>query len=334
MKRIFTILTMLLTTSLFAQNTNVALNQSYYASIGTMASTNNHNPTFAFDGHDTTAWHPQASATQWISVVFNGTMIIDSLTFWYGQNPAGSTTQEIYTTNDGVNWTLAETIQPYHQLVSVGQSPNYTHIFSTAIQGSMGIKINTTVNPSWIQWREIRVWGRSTCATLTNDTSHYLVDDAVFMNISPVTYLDSSRILQTIINGCDSVVDYYSNFIYSATYCTDTTFITVNDTVLVSVEDTLNIDVALSLPAPNNVNTILVYPNPAKTNITIDNGNYANMSGYSITITNTISQVMFTGLINQQTFDVDISSWSGGTYFVNIIDSGGLTVDTRQIVKF
>ena len=58
------------------------------------------------------------------------------------------------------------------------------------------------------------------------------------------------------------------------------------------------------------------------------------MSGYSITITNTISQVMFTGLINQQTFDVDISSWSGGTYFINIIDSGGLTVDTRQIVKF
>jgi hypothetical protein len=37
------------------------------------------------------------------------------------------------------------------------------------------------------------------------------------------------------------------------------------------------------------------------------------MSGYSITITNTISQVMFTGLINQQTFDVDISSWSGAS---------------------
>ena len=118
--------------------------------------------------------------------------------------------------------------------------------------------------------------------------------------------------------------------VYDTTFVTETTY----DTVLVSVEDTLNIDVALSLPAPNNVNTILVYPNPAKTNITIDNGNYANMSGYSITITNTISQVMFTGLINQQTFDVDISSWSGGTYFINIIDSGGLTVDTRQIVKY
>ena len=150
------------------------------------------------------------------------------------------------------------------------------------------------------------------------------------LNQNEVDSLYQSESTMCTVYDTIQVMDTTFVTVYDTTFVTETTY----DTVLVSVEDTLNIDVALSLPAPNNVNTILVYPNPAKTNITIDNGNYANMSGYSITITNTISQVMFTGLINQQTFDVDISSWSGGTYFVNIIDSGGLTVDTRQIVKY
>ena len=43
---------------------------------------------------------------------------------------------------------------------------------------------------------------------------------------------------------------------------------------------------------------------------------------------------MFDETINQQTFDIDISSWDGGTYFLNIIDGGSNTIDTRKIVKY
>lgn len=61
-------------------------------------------------------------------------------------------------------------------------------------------------------------------------------------------------------------------------YDTITTNITTYDTLLVSVTDTLFINTSLGLPAPNNTNAIMVYPNPANDHITIDNGNFALMS--------------------------------------------------------
>ena len=87
------------------------------------------------------------------------------------------------------------------------------------------------------------------------------------------------------------------------------------------------------IPAPNNINTINVYPNPAFDHITIDNGSYANMSGYSIEIANTLGQVVFQSGINQQQFYIDLNTWTGaGTYFISIIDAGSNTIDTRTIV--
>ena len=421
MKRIVTILTMLLTTGVFAQ-VNLSLNQTYDANVITG------DAPLVFDDDVWTRWE-SGTYTGWVSVVFDNVASVDSMNFYYLATPGNTTTQEIYITNDGVNWNLHETINlVFNQTNMLYEPDSVSYIFPTPILSTKGIKVITTQNSSWVAWSEIKIWG-SNCATstlsssmapenitcnslnngnatvyptggnsdytynwsnnettqtivglspntytvtvtdatgctvtesvtitepgaiaVTEDTTHYEVDATTFMNISPATYLDSTKTRQTVVNGCDSVVNYYSNFIYSATYCTDTTevmdttFVTVTDTtfvtetiydtVLVSVEDTLNIDVALSLPAPNNLNTILVYPNPAKTNITIDNGTFGNMTGYSITIVNTLGQVMFDETINQQTFDIDISSWDGGTYFLNIIDGGSNTIDTRKIVKY
>jgi len=144
------------------------------------------------------------------------------------------------------------------------------------------------------------------------------------------------------VQNCTSLTDtcdYYDTTfvtVYDTTFVTiqDTNTVTVYDTVLVSVTDTLLIDVQLGLTPPNDVNTLKVYPNPSKTDLTIDNGNYTNMSGYSITIVNTLGQTMFTNVINQQTFNIDISSWSGGTYYLNVIDGSSNIVDTRDIVKY
>ena len=118
-------------------------------------------------------------------------------------------------------------------------------------------------------------------------------------------------------------------------YDTITTNITVYDTITtyINVTDTLFIDVATGLQAPDDVNTISVYPNPANTHITIDNGNYLTLGGYELKITNSIGQTVFQSPINQQQFVVDLSTWSGnGIYYVNVIDSGGNTVDIRKIV--
>jgi hypothetical protein len=134
--------------------------------------------------------------------------------------------------------------------------------------------------------------------------------------------------------------------IASAGNCTDTsnvasiliadtciTNVTVYDTLYTTVTDTLIINTTLGLPAPNNENTILIYPNPASDHITIDNGNYTAMAGYTIKIENNAGQQVFQSLINQAQFYVDLSTWSGnGLYFVHLIDAQGNTVTVRKIV--
>lgn len=116
-----------------------------------------------------------------------------------------------------------------------------------------------------------------------------------------------------------------------------TTTTTIYDTVTVTnyttVTDTLIINATLGLPAPNNQNTILVYPNPASDHITIDNGNYTSMAGYSIKIENNTGQQVFQSTINQPQFYIDLSSWTGnGLYYVHLIDPQNNTVTIRKIV--
>ncbi len=111
------------------------------------------------------------------------------------------------------------------------------------------------------------------------------------------------------------------------------TNVTIYDTLLTTVTDTLIINTTLSLPAPNNENTILIYPNPASDHITIDNGNFAAMAGYFIKIENNTGQQVFQSAINQAQFYVDLSTWTGnGLYFVHLIDVQGNTVTVRKIV--
>ena len=116
-------------------------------------------------------------------------------------------------------------------------------------------------------------------------------------------------------------------------YDTITTNITTYDTLLVSVTDTLFINTSLGLPAPNNTNAIMVYPNPANDHITIDNGNFALMSNYTLKIENSLGQQVFSSLVNQQQFYVDLNGWSGnGVYFLKLINPQNNIVTIRKIV--
>jgi hypothetical protein len=77
----------------------------------------------------------------------------------------------------------------------------------------------------------------------------------------------------------------------------------------------------------------LVYPNPANTQITIDNGNFALMNGYSVRINNALGQTIFSQQVTQQQFFIDLSTWSGpGLYYLDLIDNNGTTVSSKVIV--
>ncbi len=112
------------------------------------------------------------------------------------------------------------------------------------------------------------------------------------------------------------------------------TNIIVYDTVLISVIDTLIINTNITgINLPNNQSSIKIFPNPAKTHITINYGNLYNTSGYRLRITNTSGQNIFSTEINQQTSYIDLSGWTGnGIYFVQLIDPKNNTIENRKIV--
>jgi hypothetical protein len=118
--------------------------------------------------------------------------------------------------------------------------------------------------------------------------------------------------------------------------CTDTVWFnsTQIDTVLVTVTDTLLINTVITgVAAPNNVNTIRVFPNPAMDQVTVDFGNYGLLSGYSFRITNSIGQVVYLSPITQQSVMLPLGGWGGpGLYFVELRNPQGVAVDTRHII--
>jgi uncharacterized delta-60 repeat protein len=115
---------------------------------------------------------------------------------------------------------------------------------------------------------------------------------------------------------------------------TDTTINVINDTIYTTVTDTLIINATITgASAPNNVNTLKIYPNPANDILNIETGNFSLMNGYSLTIENTIGQQVFNTSINQANYQLDLSTWTGtGLYFVKIIDDQSNLIVNRKII--
>lgn len=77
----------------------------------------------------------------------------------------------------------------------------------------------------------------------------------------------------------------------------------------------------------------MIYPIPANDHIIIDFGDSANMSGYTLKISNTLGVTVFTTAINQKTFSVSLNNWSRhGIYFVHLIDAKNNTLEIKKIV--
>jgi hypothetical protein len=132
------------------------------------------------------------------------------------------------------------------------------------------------------------------------------------------------------------VRDTVHTMVYDSTFVTvyDTTSISVIDSVLISVTDTLIINAVLtSVNSSNNINTIKIYPNPAKDHITIDYGNYSSMNGYTLKIVNSLGQQVYSTSIDQFESYLNLSDWGGkGIYFVYLIDNLNNITEVKKIV--
>ena len=205
--------------------------------------------------------------------------------------------------------------------LSVSPQVNILAIGNTAIFTAT----TSDPNPSYI-WQSDFGQGY---VTLNNYGSYSGVNTAT-LNIANVQLSEHNqpiRVISTSGNCIDTSNVAVINIL-------DTCIVTVYDTLLTTVTDTLVINAQITgINPPNNLNTLKVFPNPASTHITIDYGNFNAMSGYTLTIVNSIGQTVFTTPINQQTSYIDLSTWTGnGIYFVQLIDPQNNTIENRKIV--
>jgi hypothetical protein len=182
-----------------------------------------------------------------------------------------------------------------------------------------------------------------------NDTTLYHVSDLSFENLSPKVYFNSIDSLYTSVGGCDSIIHHYSKYVFEPNYCTDTlwindtittqvfdtTFVTITDTTYISVTDTLIIDVDITgVNPPDNLNTLKIYPNPAKDYIYINTGdNYERMTDYKIKIISSSGSTIFETNVNQQLFEINLNDFGQtGLFFIQIINNSNQIIDTRKII--
>jgi hypothetical protein len=177
----------------------------------------------------------------------------------------------------------------------------------------------------------------------SNSTYNGIINSVLIVNNTTLSnHLQPFRVIET--NGICTDTSYHTIALTDTCISTlfDTTSVTVFDTISISVFDTTSISVTDTLiinavltgvNPPNNNNTILIYPNPAKTHITIDNGNFGLMNGYTVRISNSLGQIVFSQTITQQQVTIDLSGWTGsGIYYLNILDNLAISVASKVII--
>lgn len=156
-----------------------------------------------------------------------------------------------------------------------------------------------------------------------NDTTIYAVSSENFKNNKPIYHYIGTDSLVTKNGGCDSIIHRYGKFEFTAKVCTETKYISVTDTLIINL---------VTGVTNNTINTIKLYPNPARTNLNVNFGDYTKLVGYMIAIRNNLGSIVYIAPITQTSTLLDIKSWSKGVYLVQIFDSNSNVIDVRKII--
>ena len=99
------------------------------------------------------------------------------------------------------------------------------------------------------------------------------------------------------------------------------------------VTDTLVVKTTLLVNNVNRENLIKVYPVPSQDKLTINTGDLNLIGGYTLKVITTTGSTVYSQVINQQVYTVDLKSWiTTGFYTLQLIDKSGATVATKAII--
>ena len=103
----------------------------------------------------------------------------------------------------------------------------------------------------------------------------------------------------------------------------------------VSVTDTLVISLSSIITtvyeASQAATTVKVYPNPTENEVTVSIDNYTNLSSVTLKVINSQSAEVHSEAVTGPTQSIDVSSWSAGIYFLQVLNGADI-VEIRKIV--
>ena len=127
---------------------NVAVYGSGRASAG------NESAQLGIDGNEDTIWSAQAAPSQWYQVFLDDFYMVDKIEMVVTQAPAGPTTHEVWLGNDSGVLTL------FTRLTDLYTEDGQTLELSIPPMRAVNeVLILTRDSPSWVAWREVRVFG-------------------------------------------------------------------------------------------------------------------------------------------------------------------------------
>jgi Secretion system C-terminal sorting domain/Concanavalin A-like lectin/glucanases superfamily len=85
------------------------------------------------------------------------------------------------------------------------------------------------------------------------------------------------------------------------------------------------------LKNPNELKSLTLYPNPATSIITIGY-DLLTLKDHSLTVLNLIGQTVFSSSTIEQSISVDVSTWSKGVYFIQLMDPSNNVIENQKIV--
>jgi uncharacterized protein (TIGR02145 family) len=158
----------------------------------------------------------------------------------------------------------------------------------------------------------------------SNDTTVFIVSSINYEGHALVVDSIGIDTLVDVTTGCDSFVLRYEKYKYNPSYCSDTTYVSVDDTLVITMSSDTSTGIDFLTTEVN------VYPNPASTqlNVVIDRS-----GDYTVSLTNINGQMVFTQANVMSNIQIDISEFTKGLYFITITDNDGvLKAEERKIV--